>query len=72
MAYIKSYKDLTVWQKSMDVVELVFDITKTFPSSELYGLVSQMKRAAVSVPSNIAEGFGRNSQKEYAQFYLIA
>lgn len=72
MVYIKSYKELTVWQKSMDVVELVFEKTKSFPGSELYGLTSQMKRAAVSIPSNIAEGFGRNSQKEYAQYYSIA
>ncbi len=72
MSYIKTYKDLIVWQKSMEVVEIVFKETKSFPGSELYGLVSQMKRAAVSIPSNIAEGFGRNSPKEFAQFYSIS
>lgn len=72
MSYIQSYKDLIIWQKSMVLVEQIFILTKLFPRGELYGLVSQMRRAAVSIPSNIAEGFGRNSSKEYAHFYAIA
>lgn len=72
MAYISSYKELIVWQKSIVLVKEVFLITKNFPHSELYGLVSQMRRAAVSIPSNIAEGYGRKSVKEYKQFYAIA
>ncbi len=72
MAYIKSYKELIVWQKSIQLVKEVFILTGKFPKSELYGLISQMRRAAVSIPSNIAEGYGRRSSKEYAQFYSIA
>lgn len=72
MTYIKSYKELIVWQKSIELVKEIFVLTENFPKSELYGLVSQMRRAAVSIPSNIAEGYGRNSSKEYAQFYFIA
>lgn len=56
----------------MVLVKEIFVITKDFPQSELYGLVSQMRRAAISIPSNIAEGYGRNSVKEYRQFYAIA
>ncbi len=72
MVYIKSYKELIVWQKSFKLVKLVFLLTNKFPQSEFYGLVSQMRRAAVAIPSNIAEGYGRRSSKEYAQFYAIA
>jgi len=63
---------LIVWQKSVQLVQEVFLLTKHFPNSELYGLTSQIKRAAISIPSNIAEGYGRRSTKEYAQFYSIA
>lgn len=72
MVYLKSYKELIVWQKSILLVKKIFLLTGTFPQSELYGIVSQMRRAAVSIPSNIAEGYGRKSSKEYAQFYSIA
>lgn len=70
--YLKSYKELIVWQKSIQLVKKTFILTDKLPKSEIYGLVSQMRRAAVSVPSNIAEGYGRRSLKEYAQFYSIA
>lgn len=72
MTYIKSYKELIVWQKSIKLVKEVFILTSKFPQSELYGITSQMRRSAVSIPSNIAEGYGRTSSKEYAQFYAIA
>lgn len=72
MTYIKSYKELIVWQKAIKLVKEVFILTDKFPKSELYGLISQMRRAAVAIPSNIAEGYGRKSSKEYAQFYSIA
>jgi four helix bundle protein len=70
--YLKSYKELIVWQKSMKLVKEVFLITDKFPKSETYGLSSQMRRSAISIPSNIAEGYGRKSKKEYSQFYSIA
>ena len=63
-----SYKDLKVWQKGMQLVFRIYELTSTFPKDELYGLVSQMRRAAVSVVSNIAEGKGRASNKELARF----
>ncbi len=72
MVYIKSYKELIVWQKSMVLVREIFRLTEKFSKSELYGLVSQMRRAAVAIPSNIAEGYGRRSRKEYTRFYSIA
>lgn len=72
MVYIRSYKDLIVWQKAMELAKAVFELTAYFPKSELYGLVAQMRRAAVSIISNIAEGYGRKSRKEYSQFYAIA
>lgn len=72
MTYIKSYKELIVWQKAIKLVKEIFILTNKFPKSELYGLISQMRRAAVAIPSNIAEGYGRKSSKEYAQFYSIA
>ncbi len=72
MGYIKSYKDLIVWQKSIQLVKEIFILTNYFPKSELYGLISQMRRAAVSIPSNIAEGSARKSLKDYSQFYSIA
>ena len=72
MAYLKSYKEMIVWQKAMQLVEEVFILTDDFPKSEIYGIISQMRRAAISIPSNIAEGYGRKSAKEYSQFYSIA
>lgn len=69
---IRSYKDLKVWQKAMELAEAVFDTTKSFPKDELYGLVSQLRRAAVSVPSNIAEGSSRRSRGEFIRFINIA
>ena len=72
MVKVKSYKDLIVWQKAMDMTELLYCIAKKLPKEETYALSDQMRRAAISIPSNIAEGFGRNSKKEYLQFLYIA
>ena len=67
-----THKDLIVWQKSMQLVVLIYKITKSFPKDELFGLVSQMRRAVVSIPSNIAEGHGRCSNKELVRFLFIS
>jgi four helix bundle protein len=67
-----TYKDLKVWQSAMDLVETIYRVTKTFPKDETYGLTSQMRRASVSVASNIAEGKGRCSDKELMQFLSFA
>jgi len=67
-----SFRDLIVWQKGMLLVEETYRWTRTFPREELYGLSDQMRRAAVSVPSNIAEGYGRQSTQDYIRFLLIA
>ncbi len=64
-----SYKDLIAWRKAMDLVTDVYRVTRVFPREELYGLTNQLRRAAVSVPSNIAEGQARFSQKEFRQFF---
>lgn len=69
---IRSYKDLIVWQKAMDLVALVYQATKRFPREETYGLSSQLRRAAVSVPSNIAEGQARQSTAEFRNFLSVA
>jgi len=69
---LSSFKELTVWQKSFNLSILIFRITKKFPNSELYGLVSQMRRCAVSIPSNIAEGYTRGHRQEYVQFLRTA
>jgi len=66
------YKDLLVWQKAHRVVLLLYKATENFPKTEVYGLTNQMRRAAVSVTSNIAEGFARISNKEKVQFYYIS
>ena len=66
------FKKLIVWQKAMDIVAATYTLTQKLPTSEIYGLSNQMRRAAVSVPSNIAEGQSRNSDKEFAQFLTIA
>jgi four helix bundle protein len=67
-----SYRDLVVWQRAVDLSVHIYKFTADFPSAELYGLTSQMRRAAVSIASNIAEGYGRTSRKEYRQFLGIA
>jgi four helix bundle protein len=69
---IKSFRDLTVWQEAMNLIEMIYRITKSFPKEEIYGMAAQMKRAAVSVAANIAEGHGRNHRKEYLHFLGIA
>ena len=69
---IKNFRDLDVWKKSIELVKKVYIITGNFPREELYGLTSQMRRASVSVPSNIAEGHVRKSTKEFIQFLYIA
>lgn len=69
---INSYRDLLVWQKGMSLVTDIYTMTQTFPSNEQYGLTSQMRRSAISIPSNIAEGYGRNSTGDYARFLQIA
>jgi four helix bundle protein len=66
------YKELKLWQKSIDLVTQVYLLTRSFPQGEKFGLVSQINRSAVSIPSNIAEGAGRNSDKEFIQFLSIA
>jgi four helix bundle protein len=69
---IESFRDLRVWQAGMDLVVGVYELTRTLPKSEVYGLSSQMQRAAVSVPANIAEGHSRRNLREYLQFLSIA
>jgi len=69
---MKSYQELTVWKKSIALVVEVYQTTKTFPKEEVYVLAAQMRRAAISIPSNIAEGYSRRSRKEYIQFTQIA
>ena len=68
---INSYKDLIVWQKSMDLVTKVYQMTAALPASEQFGLISQMRRCAISVPSNIAEGYGRQATGEYRHHLCI-
>ena len=67
-----NFRELKIWQEAIEITKLTYKLTKRFPSSELYGLTSQMNRAAVSIPSNIAEGAGRNSNKEFTQFLNIS
>jgi len=69
---LKSYKELKVWQKAYSLCIEIYKITRTFPKEELYGLTSQMRRSAVSVPSNIAEGYGRKTTPEYLRSLYIA
>ena len=69
---VKSYKDLIVWQKSVDLSLQIYKITKNFPKEETYGIVSQMRRCAISIPSNIAEGSTRRGKSEYIQFLYIS
>lgn len=69
---LKSYRDLEVWQKAMDLVVACYQITKKFPKNEVYGLINQLQRAAVSIPANIAEGRERQYSKEFIQHLSIA
>ncbi len=72
MAEIKTYKDLLIWQKGILLAEHAYVLTKDFPQDEIYSLTNQIKRSAVSISSNIAEGYGRNSTKSYVNFLKIA
>lgn len=67
-----SYKELIVWQKSMELVEEIYRLVRLLPKEETYALSDQMKRSAISIPSNIAEGHGRNSSKDFSRFIFIA
>lgn len=69
---MKTHKDLDVWKRSIDFVTLVYELTNQFPKSEVYGLTTQLRRAAISIPSNIAEGASRKSKLEFKQFLYIA
>ena len=69
---MKTHKDLDVWKKSIDLVTHVYRITKDFPKEELYGLTTQIRRSAISIPSNIAEGAARKNVKEFIQFLYVA
>ena len=69
---IRSYQDLIAWQKGMDLVELIYQLSAEFPSDERFGLTAQVRRAAVSIPCNVAEGFGRSSRSDYVRFLDIA
>jgi four helix bundle protein len=69
---IKSFQDLEIWKRSMKLVEETYNLTRTFPKGEIYSLTSQLRRSAVSVPSNIAEGFARFHNKEYRQFLFMS
>ncbi len=69
---INSYRNLIVWQKSVALVTDIYTLTKSFPQEEKFGIVSQLNRASVSIPSNIAEGWGRESSKNYLQFLRIS
>ena len=72
MSSVQSYRDLKVWQNSMALVEGCYRLTQGFPKEEVYGLSSQLRRAAISIPANIAEGYGRGSRPTYLHFLKIA
>ena len=72
MGEYRTYRDLDVWKKARSLVKEVYLVTRNFPKDEMYGLMSQMRRCAVSIPSNIAEGYGREFKKETVQFLHIA
>ena len=72
MSGIQSYKDLLIWQRGIEIVALVYQLISNFPKDEIYALSSQIKRSAVSIPSNIAEGYGRQSTQSYIHFVKIA
>lgn len=69
---MKTHKDLDVWSKAMDLAEKIYSLTADFPQKEQYGIVPQVRRSVISIPSNIAEGAARNSNKEFIQFLYIA
>ncbi len=69
---MNNYKDLKLWEKSVDLAVKIYEATASFPKEEIYGLTSQIKRSAVSIPSNIAEGAGRNSKKDFNNFLGIS
>ena len=69
---IRSYRELTVWQEGMELAEACYRLTQAFPREEAYGLTAQIRRAAASIPANIAEGYGRGSRKTYMQFLFVA
>jgi len=69
---VKSYRNLVAWQKGMDLASIVYRATTHFPAEERFGLVAQMRRAAVSVPANVAEGFGRGGRADFRRFVLMA
>ena len=69
---IGGHKDLDIWKKGMEIVNRVYTVTADYPKEEIYGLTAQMRRAAISIPSNIAEGFMRQHNKEYKQFLYVA
>jgi four helix bundle protein len=69
---IDSYKDLIVWQQAVELAVSIYSLTKTWPREEIYGLTAQARRAATSIPANIAEGYGRESRAAYQQFLRIA
>jgi four helix bundle protein len=69
---MKTYRDLMVWQKAMQLVTDTYQITRNFPKEELYGLTSQIRRCSISIPSNMAEGYGRNSTEDYLRFLKIS
>ena len=72
MSEVKSYKDLLIWQKGIEIVSMTYSLVSSFPKDELYALSSQIKRSSVSIPSNIAEGYGRQTTQNYIQFVRIA
>jgi four helix bundle protein len=69
---IRDYRDLTVWKEAMVIAELVYSLTRSFPRDEMFGMTSQMRRAAVSIPCNIAEGFGRAQRRAFVQYLRIS
>jgi four helix bundle protein len=70
--WAKTFKELLVWKKSIDLVTNIYKLTSTFPRNEILGIVSQLRRASVSIPSNIAEGYGRRSRPDFVRFCQIA
>ncbi len=72
MRNVKTYRDLRIWKESLDLVESIYRITSELPGTEKFGLTNQLRRAAVSIPANIAEGHGRGSRQDFARFLFIA